>query len=381
MKLRSIEEAGDLTGKRVLLRAGFDLAITNGAVTDDFRIRAILPTMRFILEQGASLVIMAHQGRPRGEVVAGMSQRPLVPALSRLLGTSVGFVSPSVGPEAAAAAKGLRPGEALLLENLRFDPREEANDDGFSRGLAALGDLYVNEAFTDIHRPHASIIGVPKFLPSYAGLRVVREIEALEGALTPSHPALAIVSGVKFETKMPVMKRLLEIYDNLCVGGALANDFLKVKGYEIGISLTSDGLPSKEFAAHSKLLIPTDVVADKGGESRIASADTVHPDERIADIGPETLALWQEKVRGAKFVLWNGPLGIYEKGYRESTERLAQTLAESGVRAVVGGGDTIAALARMNFDPKKVFVSTGGGAMLEFLAKGTLPGLEPLRVA
>ncbi len=379
MRLRSIEEAGDLKGKRVLVRAGFDFDLDEGEVPDDFRMRAVIPTMKFILARGGSLIVIAHEGRPKGSVVSQMSQQPLVPILSELLGTKVTFMSSSTGTDVRAAAKVLNSGDVLLLENLRFDSREEENDNGFSKELASLADLYVNEAFANIHRPHASIIGIPKFLPAYAGLQVVKEIAVLEEALSPMHPAIALIGGAKFETKVPLMTRLIETYDELCVAGALANDFFKVNGHETGISRISEELPSGPLITNPKLSLPVDIVTEKGEESRTAHISDVHPDERIADIGPDTIALWQEKIRHAKFVLWNGNVGIYERGFFTGDRAIAEIIKKTGVRAVIGGGNTLASLRGIAFDEEKVFLSTGGGAMLEFLAKGTLPGLEPLK--
>jgi phosphoglycerate kinase len=360
-KITSVSEA-DVRGKRVLVRADCNVPMVTvdgkSQVAGDLRIRAILPTLELLHTNGAAqILILAHLGRPGGKVDEAMRLAPVEARLREL--TQVPFV---------------------MHENLRFDPREEANDPAFAQELAALGDVYVNEAFADSHRAHASIVGVPKRLPSYAGLRFTLEVQKLSGALTPPHGALAIVGGDKFDTKQPLIAKLLSLYGEVLLGGALGNDVIKARGMPFGDSLISSVPVPPEIAVDEHLMVPTDAVFSEvsSNAERIGSVVDIRANEAVIDIGPQTAALWSDKIKKAPFVLWNGPMGLYEKGYADGTDALAQTLAESKVPAVVGGGDTAAAVEKYNFDPEKVFVSTGGGAMLEFLTAGTLPGIEAL---
>ncbi|MBI2005046.1 phosphoglycerate kinase [Patescibacteria group bacterium] len=359
MNLRSIKEA-DIGGKRVLMRADFDVPLEGGRVVDDTRIRAVLPTLELLHARGAAkIILLAHLGRPGGKAIEGLRVAPVAMRLHEL--TRVPFE---------------------LRENLRFDPREEANNAGFAKELAGLGDVFVNEAFADSHRAHASIVGIPTFLPSYAGLRLQEEVTQLSRALTPPKGAVAIIGGAKFETKVPLLTVLIEHYTHILLGGALGNDIIRARGFPVGVSTVS-ATPAPEVLARSdRLQVSEDaVVAEAGANAeRTCLVNDIRANERIIDIGPRTRAVWGEVVSHAPFVLWNGPLGVYEEGYRDGTDAVAAALADAKVRAVVGGGDTIAALSKHSFDPAKVFLSTGGGAMLEFLARGTLPGLEPLKV-
>lgn len=340
-KLRNIKDA-DVAGKRVLVRCDFDVPIEDGKVVDDTRLRGAVPTLDFLRGAGAAkLVLMGHVGRPGGQIVEGLRVAPIVARLGEL--TDMQNVE--------------------VQENLRFNPGEEANDHAFAAELAALGDVYVNESFANSHRTHASMVGVPRLLPSFAGLQLQREVEELSHALTPPKGALAIIGGAKFETKQPLLEKLLLHYDEILVGGAIANDLLKARGTDVGMSLVSKLPVPVELAEDVRLLVPTDTVESAG---------------RIVDIGAGTASAWSAKVAAVPFVLWNGPMGIYEDGFVQGTDALASALASSSARAVVGGGDTIAALAKSAFNSKNIFISTGGGAMLQFLAEGTLPALEVL---
>lgn len=372
MDLRSVSDV-EVRGKRVLLRAGLNVPVSGGRVVDDFRLARATRTMELLLSRGAKVIVLAHVGR------GGESLVPVVDALARRLrGTRPKFVASGL-PDAATIAA-LREGELLVLENVRKLPGEENNDAAFAQSLAALADVYVNDAFADSHRRHASVVGVSTLLPSYAGLLVLEEVERLSHALSPSKPAIAILGGAKFETKEPLVRKLADIYERVCVGGALVNDFYKAKGYEVGISLVSEQPPKlTDLLTHPRIELPMDIIVTTGIASRAILPTEVRKEERIADAGPGTGARWATYIQEAGFVLMNGPLGIYERGFNAETERLAHALAESKARAVVGGGDTIAALEKTNFDPERVFLSTGGGAMLQFLADGTLPGLEPLK--
>lgn len=371
MKLRSVNDV-EVRGKRVLLRAGLNVPVAGGRVVDDFRLAKATRTMELLLSRGAKVIVLAHVGR------GGESLAPVVDALTRRLrSTRPKFFTPGLPDEATLAT--LRDGELLVVENIRRLAGEETNDAAFAQSLAGLADIYVNDAFADSHRMHASVVGVSRLLPAYAGLLVVEEVEQLSQALTPHAPAIAILGGAKFETKEPLVRKLANLYDRVCVGGALVNDFYKAKGYEVGISLVSDTPPRlDDLLVHPRIELPMDIIVTTGIASRAILPTEVRAQERIADAGPGTGARWATYIQEAGFVLMNGPLGIYERGFNAETERLAHALAESQARAVVGGGDTIAALEKTNFDPQRVFLSTGGGAMLQFLADGTLPGLAPL---
>jgi len=360
-KIKSVSEA-DVKGKRVLVRADFNVPMVTvegkPQVAGDLRIRAALPTLELLHANGAAeIIILAHLGRPEGKVDEAMRLAPVEARLREL--TTVPFT---------------------MHENLRFDAREEANDAGFAQELAKLGDVYVNEAFADSHRAHASIVGIPKFVPGYAGLRFALEVTKLSAALTPPEGALAIVGGAKFETKVPLIAKLLTLYSEVLLGGALGNDVIKARGLPFGASLVSATPVPVDIAGNERLVVPTDAIfseVDSNAE-RSGSVVDIRTNESVIDIGPTTAALWSEKIKKAPFVLWNGPVGMYETGYADGTNVLAQTLADSKVPAVVGGGDTTAAIEKYHFDPALVFASTGGGAMLQFLVDGTLPGIEAL---
>jgi 3-phosphoglycerate kinase len=273
----------------------------------------------------------------------------------------------------------MKNGDVVLLENLRFYEGEKNNDMAFARQLASFGDMYVNEAFPSSHREHASIFSVPKLIPSYAGLQLEKEVEHLSRTFNPPRPFVFILNGAKFETKLPLLKKFLEIADTVFVGGALANDFFKQKGYELGTSLVSAGnIDLSQYASNTKLLLPIDVMDEK---KQIWLPEGFPKDGKIVDAGPKTMAMLKEKIAGARFVLWNGTIGLYELGYNKGTEDLAKCIAENtkrGLMSVVGGGDTVAALEDMKLTQDFTFVSSGGGAMLDFLAKGTLPGIQAL---
>jgi phosphoglycerate kinase len=357
-EIKSVKDA-DVSGKRVLVRVDFNVPLQDGAVVDDTRIRVALPTLELLQKNNAGkIILLMHLGRPEGMIVESLKVAPVEARLREL--TSV---------------------PCELRENLRFDPREESNDEGFAKELASLGDIFVNEAFADSHRSHTSIVGIPRFLPSYLGLRFEEEMARLAQALTPPKGSVAIIGGAKFETKLPLITKLLPLYSEILLGGALANDVIKARGLPFGGSLVSEMPVPVEVAADDRLQIPQDAIFAESGinAERSGLVVDIRSSEGIIDIGPATAADWSERVRGASFVLWNGPMGVYEQGYRDGTDMLAKALATSGARAVVGGGDTIAALNKQQFDPAKVFISTGGGAMLYYLSEGTLPALEALK--
>jgi len=381
--LPDIRDAGDLKGKRVLLRTDFDVLIDTKKkiVLDDLRIQTSLATINYLREQEAKIIIVSHAGRPKGKVVETMRLAPVASRLAELLKTQVPCAADVTGVSAEEIVSSVELGGVVMLENVRFEEGELENGSELAKALAKFGDLYVNDAFADSHRKHASIVGIPKLLPHYAGIQFLKEVEGLSKALEPEHPALALLSGAKFETKSPLIRKFLKTYDTVFVGGALANDFFKAQGYEVGRSVISDEVAGiEDLLLEQKLLLPADVIVETtDGTREEREPRLVGNNEIIFDAGKETVAVLKEKIADAKFILWNGPFGVYEKGFTESTEEVARMIAQSDAVSVVGGGDTIAAIAKLKLEDKFTFLSTAGGAMLEFLAKGTLPGIDALR--
>lgn len=381
----------DWNGKRALVRVDFNVPLDHGRITDDTRIRAALPTIQYLLEHGASVVLMSHLGRPKKKVVEDLRLAPVAQRLSELLGTHVKTVTEIIGPEAEAATQALKPGEVLLLENTRFDPREEANDEGMSRELAKLGDVYVNDAFGAAHRAHASTEGVAHFLPAVSGLLLERELEELGGLLhNPARPFLAILGGAKISDKVGVIMNLLNRVDALLIGGGMANTFLLAMGYNVGDSLAEPDAVEQVnkilFMAEGeekRLLLPTDVViaktVDADAETDVVEIDAVPDGWRILDIGPETVQRYAEKIKEAHTVVWNGPMGLFEVApFAEGTRAIAQALADSDARTIIGGGDSVAAVEQMGLADRIGHISTGGGASLELLEGKQLPGVVAL---
>ena len=371
MQLKSVREV-DVRGKRVLLRTGLNVPVAGGRVIDSFRLARAAKTIEFLAHRGARIILLGHLGR------SGESVRPVIEALRGHLPGIPLRLSETSPTNSVPEVSALREGEVLALENTRRFLGEEENDPALAKALAALGDVFVNDAFSDSHRVHASVVGVAALLPSYAGFLVEEEVKNLSIALLPKRPAVAVIGGAKFETKEPLIEKLVGIYDRVCVGGAIVNDFYKAKGFSVGRSLVSKKGPSPDILNHLRIEIPVDIVTATDDTSHVTSPDSVRDNEQIVDAGPMTGRLWGEYIHGAEFVLMNGPLGVYEKGFNAETENLARALSTSKAHAVVGGGDTIAALTKTHFDPERIFLSTGGGAMLQFLADGTLPGLEAL---
>lgn len=357
--MRSVRDIRLLENIPVLVRAALNVPVENGRVVNDYRLRRALPTIRHLCERGARVVLIGHIGEKGTETLL-----PVARSLGRLM-PGVSFCGEIVGERARAAVRALSPGNVLVLENLRRDKRETANDPTFARELSALADVFVEDSFDTCHRAHASIVGVPKLLPSYAGLLLEEEVRELSRALSPKRPSLAVIGGAKFSTKKDVLAALLATYDHVFVGGALANDFLKASGQEVGKSLVSgaDDSSVKKLLANPKLVLPI---------------DSVIMDEKILDHGPGTSALLAGLAQEAETILWNGPLGNYENGFIEATNAFARATAAARAYSIVGGGDTIAAIEELGLLPRFSFVSTGGGAMLDFLAGGTLPGIEAL---
>lgn len=372
--MKTIRDIEHIEGVRVLVRVDFNVPIANGKVADDFRIRMAFPTIDFLHKKGAKVILVSHlestdHDNPTLEPVAKHLQQ---------LGVPVVFVKEY--KKAAEIIEHIKNGDCVLLENLRFFDGEKDNDPKFAAELASLADIYVNDAFPVSHREHASIVGLPKLIPGYAGLQLEKEILNLSKVFSPSHPFLFILGGAKFETKLPLLEKFMSIADIVFVGGALATDFYKEKGYEVGKSRVSeDGFHLERFMSDPKLIIPVDVLNQKN-ETR--AADGLKPDDIVMDDGPKTMGMLRDQIQKANFILWNGPLGMYEGGYRGATLELARLVAErtshKGVESIVGGGDTLAAIAQLGIEDKFTFISTGGGAMLDFLAKGTLPGIEAL---
>ena len=375
-------------GKRVLVRVDFNVPLENGEVADDTRIRAVLPTIQYLLEQGAAVILMSHLGRPQGQIRDELRMDPVARSLSKLLGRDVTKVDDCVGPQVENATAGLEPGQVLLLENLRFHPEEERNDEIFARQLASLADVYVNDAFGAAHRAHASTTGLTKYLPSVAGLLMERELLMLGEALAnPTRPFVAVLGGAKVSGKIGVIRSLLSKVDLLLVGGGMANTFLKAQGLEVGDSLVdNDSLAmAREMLelAGKRLVLPVDVVvADAFAEdanSRTVGIKEVTSGWRILDIGPRTVGLFAEKLSSAGTVVWNGPMGVFEfPRFAAGTVGLATSLARSQATTIVGGGDSAAAVREAGLEDRMTFVSTGGGASLMFLEGKSLPGVEAL---
>jgi len=367
----------------VLVRAALNVPTAQGSVANAYRLRRALPTIRYLTEHGARVVLISHLGEQGTETLA-----PVAEALSGLI-SGVSFCPETVGAGARSAIRKLHPSEVVVLENLRRNRGEVMNDKTFARELATLADVFVEDSFDTCHRKHASIVGVPKLLPSYAGLLLTEEITALTQALKPTSPSLAIIGGAKFTTKEPVLTTLLASYDNVFVSGALASDFLKASRHEVGKSLVSSEVSPhiKTLLSNPKLILPIDVLVvpestlgteNVRAKARVAQVEKVKADEVILDHGPATSALLADFICKSKTILWNGPMGKYEDEFIDATDACARAIATSGAHSVVGGGDTIAAIEKLGLFSKFSFVSTGGGAMLEFIAHGTLPGIEAL---
>jgi phosphoglycerate kinase len=375
--------------KRVLVRVDFNVPLEGEAVRDDTRIAAALPTIRYLLERKAEVILMSHLGRPKGKPNLEFSMKPVAKRLSELLGKTVAFSEDCIGPKAEAAVAALKPGKVLMLENLRFYAEEEANDPEFGRKLAALADLYINDAFGTAHRAHASTAGVAAYLPAVAGLLMEKEIDYLGGALeNPERPFVAILGGAKISDKIGVVQNLLTKVDKLLIGGGMANTFLKAQGYEMADSLVEEAsvAVAKELLAKSggKIILPGDaVIADAFAEDAarmVVSVKNVPAGWRILDIGPETVSAFTAALKGAKTVVWNGPMGVFEfPRFAEGTFAIARALAElPGATTIIGGGDSAAAVEQAGVADKMSHVSTGGGASLEFLEGKTLPGVAAL---
>jgi len=373
--MKSIKDLKDLSGKKVVLRVDFNVPIKNGVVLDDFRIKKSIPTISFLQKKGAKIVIIAHLGEEGKE-----SLLPIATKLKKYI-KGVDFISTSIfSDETEKKVNMMKKGEVVLLENLRREIGEKKNSPSFARALSRYGEIYVNDAFSVSHREHASIVGITKYLPGYAGLQFIAEIENLSKVFTPTHPFLFILGGAKFDTKIPLIKKFQRQADNIFIGGAIANDFFKARGYEVGVSLVGDSnfqIPALLKAKN--LILPIDVEVTKNSKNRFTKPSEVLPDECIVDIGPESVQVLKDLINKASFILWNGPLGKYETGYSGATEEILKIISKSKAKSVIGGGDTTALISKLKIEDKLGFVSTGGGATLDFLSKGTLPGIRVLK--
>ncbi len=378
-------------GKKVLVRCDFNVPLKDGAITDDTRITSALPTIRYLLEQGAAVILCSHLGRPKNGPEPAFSMKPVAARLSELLETPVQLAADVVGEDAQAKAAALKPGGVLLLENVRFEPGETKNDPALSKKFAALADVYVNDAFGSAHRAHSSTAGVAAYLPAVSGYLMEKELRFLGDALDePERPFVAILGGAKVSDKIAVISRLLERADAVLVGGGMAYTFFKAKGWNVGSSLceedkieTARELMQKAEKNHVRLLLPADtVIADKfdaDAERRTVASDAIPDGWMGMDIGPETRAQFADAVKNARTVVWNGPMGVFEmERFAEGTRAVAQALADSGAVTIIGGGDSAAAAKQLGFEDKITHISTGGGASLEFLEGKELPGVACL---
>jgi len=382
----------DPSGKKVLVRVDFNVPLADGAVADDTRIRAALPTITYLLERGAAIALCSHLGRPKGPEPK-QSLRPVARRLGELLGRELPLLPDSVGPAVRDVVGKLRPGEVVLLENVRFHPEEEKNDLAFAKELARGYDLYVNDAFGAAHRAHASTEGVARILPAYAGLLLEKELLALGGLVeSPQRPFLAIIGGAKVSTKIDVLRALLARVDALAIGGGMANTFLLATGCKIGRSLAepdrageASAILDDAKAQGKRVLLPDDVLCAPSGDddgarrATVKKVDDVPDDQSIVDVGPRTIELYATEIRRAKTIFWNGPLGVFEiPTFATGTKRVAELLAASGAVTVVGGGESVQAVEELGLADRMTHVSTGGGASLELIEGKTLPGVAAI---
>lgn len=391
LKKLTIEDL-NLKGKRVFIRADFNVPLDeNLQITDDKRIRSTLPTINYAIDEGAKVILASHLGRPKGRVNPNLSLAPVAKRLQRLLDKDVVFADNCIGPQAENLVSKMKEGDVLLLENLRFHPGEEQNDEGFAKALASLADCYVNDAFGAAHRAHASIVGIPKFLPAAAGLLLKKEIEYLKGAvLNPVRPFAAILGGAKVSGKIGVLENLVNKVDKVIIGGGMAFTFIKSMGYEIGDSLVepemlelAKNLREKLISNNIKFYLPVDCVVaqslDPGAETKIVTTQEIPRGWRAMDIGPASVRLFSEALQNAKTIIWNGPMGVFEvDAYSRGTYAIAHAVADAYALTIAGGGDTDLAVHKAGVSDYITFISTGGGASLQLLEGKELPGIAAL---
>ena len=385
---KTIEDI-DVKGKKVLVRVDYNVPIKDGKVGDDTRIRAAQPTIDYLLQHGAAVILCSHLGRPKGGPDPKYSLKPVADYLSKQMGKPVAFADDCVGPTAEAAAKALKPGEVLLLENTRFHPEEEKNDMELARKMASLADIYVNDAFGSAHRAHSSTEGVAHFLPAVAGFLMEKEIRYLGQAIAdPKRPFVAILGGAKVSDKIGVIRNLLGKADTILIGGGMANTFFKAQGLAVGDSLAEDEAldTAKELLkiGGDKLRLPVDMVLgdkfDAEAQMKVMPVGPVPDGWRILDIGPETVAAYSKVIKAAGTVVWNGPMGVFEfPKFAKGTFDIAKAVADSNAVSIVGGGDSVAAIQESGLADKITHISTGGGASLEMLEGLVLPGLAALQ--
>ncbi len=394
MAFRTLDQA-NVAGKRVLVRVDFNVPMHKGVISDDMRLRAALPTINDLRTRGAKVVLLSHFDRPKGRRLPAMSLRPVVEPLAALLGVPVDFVDECVGPTVASAINALPGGGVILLENVRFHPGEGANDPAFSRALAALADVYVDDSFSTAHRAHASTEGVARLLPAFAGRSMQQELEALERALgSPARPVMGVVGGSKISTKLDLLKNLVTKLDRLAIGGGMANTFLAAQGYDVAASMCEPDLgdTAREIidlakASGCELLLPTDVVVsdrvEAGAPAEVRTLGDLRPTDRILDAGPTSVARIMRAMDQSRTLIWNGPLGVFEvppfdRGTVAAAQHVAPLVKSGKLVAVAGGGDTVSALKLAGVAQDFTYVSTAGGAFLEWMEGKTLPGVAVL---
>ena len=390
MNKKSVRDV-DVAGKKVFVRVDFNVPLENGRITDDTRIRETLPTIRYLIEKGAKVILASHLGRPKGQVVEELRLTPVAKRLSELLGRPVAKADEAIGETVRAQIAQMKDGDVLLLENVRFYPGEEKNDPELAKAFADLADLYVNDAFGAAHRAHASTEGIARHLPAVSGLLMEKELQVLGKALhNPDRPFTAIIGGAKVKDKIDVIDNLLNIADNLLIGGGLSYTFLKAQGYEIGKSLVDDekldlalGFINKAKEKGCNFLLPVDiVVADAFNEkanTKVVPISQIPADWEGVDIGPETRKRYADIIRSSKLVVWNGPMGVFEiEPFSHGTRAIAEACANTEAYTVIGGGDSAAAVEKFNLADKMDHISTGGGASLEFMEGKALPGVVAL---
>ncbi|MDD4607018.1 MAG: phosphoglycerate kinase [Patescibacteria group bacterium] len=379
--LKKIQQVKNLKNKTVLLRTDFNVPLKNGRVEDDYRIAMSLPTIQYLIKKQAKIVLVSHLGRPDGQIKPELSLQPTAKKLSQLLKQPVFFINQNIGQEVKNKIKELKPGQILVIENIRFQPREEKNCQRLAKQLASLADIYVNDAFAVSHRANSSVSAITQYLPSYAGLLMQDEIQNLNQALKPQHPAVAILGGAKISTKIKLIDNLLTKFDKVLLGGALVNNFIQAVGYEVGQSIVDTDYQVKMNKYDSKkLILPIDVkVKTANNRAIIKYINEVGKTDKILDLGPKTVENFKKDIQKAKTIVWNGPLGYFEDiRFKQASQEIVKAILKNkSAHIIIGGGETVSLLESKQ-NTSKIFISTGGGAMLEFLEGKVLPGIKPL---